>query len=223
MWLLPLHCFHRTFLIAITAMQAVVLVYHIWFSILNTSLRAMFLTSPAPDTGICNNVSFFFYFHIPKCIRIPEDGIYTQMKIFDFCPVDAKNNSYISCISWIYICQIWMFFKYLFTPFYLFIFFHRICISRQPDHFFIFCITDFQKMSVFLRRHAGVHFSSSWHIPRKCEDLNFRFYYLINNFRYLFHICLRYRAHNDTLDSCRLRQPIFSSVRSKLPGFLNQS
>ena len=63
------------------------------------------------------------------------------------------------------------------------------------------CIADLQKSAIFLRRHTGIHLTAGGHIPRKCKHLNFRFDYFINNIRYLIHICLRHRTHDNTFDS----------------------
>ena len=66
---------------------------------------------------------------------------------------------------------------------------------------FKFCVADLQKSAIFLRCHTGIHLTASGHIPRKCKHLNFRFDYFINNIRYLIHICLRHRTHDNTFDS----------------------
>lgn len=100
----------------------------------------MFHTFPAADTGFRYVISLFFYIYISQNICLPENWICAKIKIFNFRLINTENNTDFSCISRIYIREIWLFFKNDIPPFFLFILCYCVSLSGQTNHFFVFGI-----------------------------------------------------------------------------------
>ena len=65
-----------------------------------------------------------------------------------------------------------------------------------------FGVADGKKLSVFLRRHAGIDFSAGRDVAGEGEYSDFGLYDSVDDVRNFFHICFRYGAHDDALDAC---------------------
>lgn len=114
----PDHRFHRTVFITVSTMQTVLLPDDKRRSLLNTFLWTMFHACPAADTGFRYVISLFFYTYISQNICLPENWIYAKIKILQFRLINTENNTNFSCIPWIYISKIWLFFKNNIHPFF---------------------------------------------------------------------------------------------------------
>ena len=125
----PDHRFHRTILITVSTVQTVLLLNDKRCSFLDAFLWTMFHTFPTADTGFRYVISLFFYTYISQNICLPENWIYTKIKILHFCLINTENNSDFSCIPWIYISKIWLFFKNDIHPFFLFILCYCVSLS----------------------------------------------------------------------------------------------
>ena len=77
----------------------------------------MFYTCATADTGFRYVISLFFHTYISQNICLPENWIYAKIKILHFSLINTENNSDFSCIPWIYISKIWLFFKNDIHPF----------------------------------------------------------------------------------------------------------
>ena len=121
----------------------------IWCSSLDTPLGTEFLTFTTADTGICYHIPLFPDYSISKAVCLTKYRIHAQIKIFYLTLINTEYNTYTSGITRIDICQIRLLLKDGITPFLLFFLAHRICLSRQSYHLFIFCIAKDLNPSIF--------------------------------------------------------------------------
>lgn len=72
-------------------------------SFLNTSLRTIPFTFSTANAGIRDVKSLFLYFNISQKIRLPENRIYSKIKVFHLRTVNTEDDSNASYISRIHI------------------------------------------------------------------------------------------------------------------------
>ena len=128
----------------------------IWCSSLDTPLGTEFLTFTTADTGICYHIPLFPDYSISKAVCLTKYRIHAQIKIFYLTLINTEYNTYTSGITRIDICQIRLLLKDGITPFLLFFLAHRICLSRQSYHLFIFCIAKDLNPSIFQKALSQV-------------------------------------------------------------------
>ena len=128
-------------LVTSSTVQTVVLPDDKRCACVDTPLWTYTLAGTAADTRIRDDIALFCYFTISKYICLPKNRMYTEIKILDFCLIDAENDADVPRLVGIDICKVRLFLKNLIPPLDLLIVGDCIRPTGQTDHFLIFCIT----------------------------------------------------------------------------------
>ena len=129
-------------------------------SLRNALLRTTLLTFPAPDTAICDDISFFGNRSRSERITFPEDRLYAKIKVFDLGVFYLENDPDLSGITRINIGEIGLLCKDRVDLIFLLRSGGRLRLCGQPDHFFETGIGEYLHLSVLKKLFAKV-FSSA--------------------------------------------------------------
>ena len=87
----------------------------------------------AADAGIGDSIAFFLGFRLPNRIALTEDGLHSQIEVFDGEIPKLKNDADIPGFTGVYICKIGLFSEYRMNLFLLIL--RRYRLAGQTDHF----------------------------------------------------------------------------------------
>lgn len=140
-------------------MQAVLLCDAVGCSRCNALLRTDLSAFPAADALPGDLVTFWRAFSLSKRIRLPENGLHTQMEILDPHIPDNKDDSDFPRGARIHIGKIRLFLKNKVDTAFLFRFWYRNGLCGYTDHLFIPGIRQYLYLSV-VKKFTAKFFSA---------------------------------------------------------------
>lgn len=109
--LLFLHCLHWALFVTSSAVEAVLLLDPVRFSLFNAELGTGFQAAAAADTDISDLIAFSEGADVSENVVFPENRAHTQIEVFDRSVFYFKDDADFSRISGIDVGEVGLFLK----------------------------------------------------------------------------------------------------------------